>query len=53
MSLRLQGKQYLFIPEINPSFKLKPLREDFKKKKSKKSDIVTKGMVSWAPKPYF
>ena len=23
------------------------------KKKSKKSDIVTKGRVGWAPKPYF
>ena len=29
------------------------LREAFKKKNSKKSDIVTKGRVGWNPNPYF
>ena len=31
---------------------LTSVREDLKKK-SKKSDIVTKGRVGWGPKPYF
>ena len=29
------------------------VREDFKKKKTEKSDIVQKGRVGWTPKPYF
>ena len=29
------------------------LREEFKKKKTEKSDIVQKGRVGWTPKTYF
>ena len=29
------------------------IREDLKKKKTEKSDIVQKGRVGWTPKPYF